>query len=717
MTVTDNYEPETGKEKKLPYPKSIIFIIGNEFCERFSYYGMKAILVLYFRYIMEYTDNSATQAYHIFSMACYFTPVLGAIIADSFLGKFWTILSISIVYAAGNVLLSFASIQGTAALTFLGLGLIALGTGGIKPCVSAFGGDQFDQEKQQTELQKFFSWFYVSINAGSLISTFLTPILRQDVSCNGRSDCYPLAFGVPAVLMVAALVLFIVGKFITNYVMVPPQKDNVVVMVCKCVFHALSRKMFSKAERKEHWLDYAEDQYTSNTIKDVKALMGVLFLYLPLPIFWALFDQQGSRWTLQATRMNGKLGGFTIKPDQIQVINPLLIILMIPLFNYVVYPALGKVKLNRPLQRMTIGGILAGVAFFICAFFQLKIETEQPVKMLGGYNHVGLINSLNCQVEYDGKLIPPYGANYWENIERAKLTTFSGDFRVSKGNSSDCTIAEATYTVSNKAFTLVNDEGLVLVISDRIVQGNLDAVVFPNFLSKPSEGGALMFTAFALSNYKFDNFSITETNDELVHEELSTTAGGISLGFVHKFEVEVKGKDVSMSVGTDTRKHEQILSLDQGATYFLLVHGDMTGEKNNVKFELVNIVDKNQLSVFLQVIQYLVITCAEIMFSVTGLEFSYSQAPKSMKAVLQAAWLLTVAFGNLIVAIIADLKIFPEQSHEFFFFGGLMIVDICLFALMAYYYVPVQPDTKEEEEEDQVVHNGNGKEKPAQWED
>lgn len=76
------------------------------------------------------------------------------------------------------------------------------------------------------------------------------------------------------------------------------------------------------------------------------------------------------------------------------------------------------------------------------------------------------------------------------------------------------------------------------------------------------------------------------------------------------------------------------------------------------------------------------------MFSITGLEFSYSQAPQSMKSVLQAAWLLTVAFGNLIVAIISDLKIFEEQSYEFFFFAGLMIVDIAIFALMAYYYVP-----------------------------
>lgn len=134
---------------KPPYPKSVFFIIGNEFCERFSYYGMRTILVLYFRIVLSYSENTATQAFHIFAMVCYFTPVLGAIIADSFLGKFWTILSISLVYAAGNIFLSFASVKGTVILTHLGLALIAFGTGGIKPCVSAFGGDQFAPEQQQ----------------------------------------------------------------------------------------------------------------------------------------------------------------------------------------------------------------------------------------------------------------------------------------------------------------------------------------------------------------------------------------------------------------------------------------------------------------------------------------------------------------------------------------------------------------------------------------
>ncbi|KAK2493732.1 hypothetical protein MC885_016987, partial [Smutsia gigantea] len=160
------------------YPLSIVFIVVNKFCERFSYYGMTAVLTLYFLYFLHWNEDTVTSLYHAFGSLCHFTPILGAAIADAWLGKF-KILSLT------------------------GLSLIALGTGGIKPCVAAFGGDQFE-EKHAEERTRYFSIFYLSVAAGRLISTFVTPMLRGDVQCFGE-DCYALAFGVPGLLMVIAL--------------------------------------------------------------------------------------------------------------------------------------------------------------------------------------------------------------------------------------------------------------------------------------------------------------------------------------------------------------------------------------------------------------------------------------------------------------------------------------------------------------------------------
>lgn len=100
--------------------------------------------------------------------------------------------------------------------------------------MAAFGGDQF-LPGQERQLQQFFSFFYVAINSGSLISTFVTPIFREEIKCFDRPDCYPLAFGVPAVLMCVALGLFFLGDLFTKYRKNPPGKENIVVIVCKCI--------------------------------------------------------------------------------------------------------------------------------------------------------------------------------------------------------------------------------------------------------------------------------------------------------------------------------------------------------------------------------------------------------------------------------------------------------------------------------------------------
>lgn len=117
-------------------------------------------------------------------------------------------------------------------MTILGLFLIGLGSGGIKPCVAAFGGEQFKMPEQARQLATFFSLFYFSINAGSLISTSVTPVLREDVSCFGMDDCFPLAFGVPAVLMVVAILFFVFGKFLYKIL---PNQGNMLVKVTRCI--------------------------------------------------------------------------------------------------------------------------------------------------------------------------------------------------------------------------------------------------------------------------------------------------------------------------------------------------------------------------------------------------------------------------------------------------------------------------------------------------
>ncbi|XP_035204738.1 peptide transporter family 2-like isoform X1 [Stegodyphus dumicola] len=689
-------QQEEGTEKK-KYPRAVFFIIGNEFCERFCYYGLRTILTIYLTQRLLYSGNHATVLFHLFAMLAYFSPVLGAIIADSWLGKFRTILYISILYLAGCIVLAAGSIPaalGDMRITSLiGLFIIALGTGGIKPCVSAFGGDQFAPD-QTKEIQRFFSFFYIAINLGSVISTFLTPILREDVHCFGSRSCYPLAFGVPAFLMIVALVIFIVGKPL--YVMHPPE-GNIIVEVFKCICHALGRKMKSSEKKKEHWLDYAEDKFDKKLINNIKVILHVLLLFIPLPVFWALFDQQASRWTLQATRLNGEFYGYHIKPDQMQVINPFLIIIFVPLFEYCIYPLASKCNLlKKPLQRMAVGGILTAASFVIAGFLELKLEGLDPVFPAPGYTEMTIINNSPCSIKIDkvGNLtvdtrIEAFDNKIVGNIARNTLN----DWEFVTEN---CT--ELSEPEFKKTFNSTSDiESMMITIYDRKLE-----VLKTNDTKIKAKSGKPRVRIFFNTKYNFSNhpnssFMVKKEGKRYLIEIENSEFPTLGLTSYSEF---APGK-YDIHTPLNATSHNEIpvgnIRVRSGGAYIISIYQNSPSD-GNFSVGTITMIEENSMHIFLQIPQYVIMTAGEIMFSVTGLEFSYSQAPSSMKSVLQAAWQLTVAFGNLIVLVIAELSLFDKMSHELFMFAIMMFIDMIIFAIMAYFYKYVKRNNTEESE-------------------
>jgi len=684
-------DPEDSEKPK--YPKSVFFIISNEFCERFSYYGMRTILALYLRNILLYSDDDATVIYHVFVMMCYFFPILGAMLADTLLGKFRTIFYISIVYALGNVVVAFSSTTGAIEipareLSIVGLLLIAFGTGGIKPCVSAFGGDQFKLPQQERQLQQFFSIFYFSINAGSLISTFLTPIFRQDVRCLGMDTCYPLAFGVPACLMIVSLIIFVIGKRL--YIIKKPE-GNVVLQVCKCIGHALVRKRELKTyDKREHWLDYADDKYDKTLISDTKAVLRVLFLYIPLPFFWALFDQQGSRWTFQATRMTGDLGGWSLKPDQMQVVNPLLILIFIPIFETVLYPLLAKCNIKRPLQKLGIGGVLAGVAFIIAALVELQLQDTYPVLPKTGEAQLRVFNGFNCQGTVD---IPGIATGTIKPLDFWKKLNLPVD-------------GEKTFPLN------IKDDGQCnynLSIDVNVTVTEKQAVSY--FLTQDDVNNTILIPLGTASS-PFDDIDKSVSGDPLVRV-IYNLKDNTSRTLKFQEDADVPPKDFKLDPSnfvTETKELPPVtykVSLDgeelsvqtllTGGVYTFLV----VKEDGNIQNKLLTVTEPNSMHMLWLIPQYFVMTMAEVMFSVTGLAFAFTQAPESMKSVLQAGWLLTTSFGQVIVVIVAEAKFFDSQANEFFLFAGLMFVDMAIFAFMAMKYKYVEMPEEEDEEENQ----------------
>ncbi len=326
-------------------PAGIPWIIGNEAAERFSFYGMRTILVVFMTAHLMGADGrpdpmseaDAKGWYHLFVSAVYLTPLLGALLSDLWLGKYRTIIALSLVYCGGHLALA---LDDTRTGLAVGLALIALGAGGIKPCVSAHVGDQFGWANRHL-ISRTFGWFYAAINLGAFVSTLLTPWVLERYGPHW-------AFGIPGLLMALATLLFWMGR--KRFVHVPPAG----VALLREALEPESLRTFGR--------------------------LAVVYLFVA--VFWALFDQTGSSWVLQAQRMDRVLFGLEVLPSQVQAANPLLVMLLIPLFAYGVYPLLERVIRLTPMRKVAMGFFVAVAAFAVASLAQERIDAGATPSLL-----------------------------------------------------------------------------------------------------------------------------------------------------------------------------------------------------------------------------------------------------------------------------------------------------------------------------------------------
>ncbi|XP_037045544.1 solute carrier family 15 member 1-like isoform X1 [Bradysia coprophila] len=356
-------------------PKAVPAILLNILLERFSTNATLAILVLYLNRKLSFDPSLSTALFHTNELLAYGFTIFGAIIADSWWGHFKTILWMSLVFAVGSVIVSVGSIEQlhlpTTAFTIVGLLIAVVGSGSTRANLIAFGGDQYEASDQGEELKLYFSIQIFFLKTGSLLGRFVNPMLKN-IECFGMSDCYPVGFGTPAIAMIVGFLLLLTVK---SSCLRKPPSGNMLIKVIRCMMDAIAEKWKRHNEEpKSHWLDYAEMKHGAHLVAETKIVIGILKLYIPLPIFWAVYMQQGSRWIFQATRMNGDIGFYTVTPDQMIVLNPAFVIISLPLCNYVIYPLISKFQITTLLQKMTIGGMLAVVASIVAAVIENKID-------------------------------------------------------------------------------------------------------------------------------------------------------------------------------------------------------------------------------------------------------------------------------------------------------------------------------------------------------
>ncbi|MEQ1751104.1 MAG: POT family MFS transporter [Prosthecobacter sp.] len=321
-------------------PPGIPYIIGNELAERFSFYGMRTILTIFMTTALVthegakdvMSDPEAAKWFHIYVGAVYLTPLIGGMLADLWLGKYRTIICLSLLYCVGHLILA---LDQTRQGLFLGLSCVALGAGGIKPCVASHVGDQFGSSNSHL-LPRMYNWFYFAINFGSFFSTLLTPWLMKHYGPH-------IAFGVPGIFMLVATLLFWMGR--NKFAHIPPQP---------LVF----------------WQELTRPDV-------LRSISGLAMIYIFIAMFWSLFDQTASRWVTQATHMDLNVLGVKVLADQIQSANPLFVMGLIPLFSLVVYPMVGRFVTLTPLRKICAGFGVAAVSFIIPAMVESWITAGE----------------------------------------------------------------------------------------------------------------------------------------------------------------------------------------------------------------------------------------------------------------------------------------------------------------------------------------------------
>ncbi|CAN0842831.1 Protein NRT1/ PTR FAMILY 8.3 [Linum grandiflorum] len=409
------------------------FILGTECCERLAYYGIATNLVTYLTTNMHLGNISAARTVTTWSGTCYITPLIGAIVADAYWGRYWTIAAFSTIYFIGMCTLTLSaavpalkpsecmgSLCPPATLPqygvfFFGLYLIAFGTGGIKPCVSSFGADQFDDTDPRERVNKgsFFNWFYFSINIGALISSSLIVYIQDNVG-------WAVGFGVPALFMGIAIASFFSG---TPLYRLQKPAGSPLTRMCQVLvasFHKWNLEVPSdsnllhetrdesssvEGSRKlEHTdelkcLDRASvisetelktgdftNQWrlcTVTQVEELKILIRMFPIWATGILFAAVYAQMSTMFVEQGMLMDATVGSFKIPPASLSTFDVVSVIFWVPVYDALIVPLARKFTGNprgfTELQRMGIGlliSILAMVAAAVVEINRLRHKSD-----------------------------------------------------------------------------------------------------------------------------------------------------------------------------------------------------------------------------------------------------------------------------------------------------------------------------------------------------
>ncbi|XP_062027365.1 protein NRT1/ PTR FAMILY 5.10-like [Rosa rugosa] len=381
--------------------RSASFIIGVEVAERSAYYGISSNLITFLTGPLGQSTATAAENVNIWFGTASLLPLLGAFVADSFLGRYRTIIAASLLYILGLGLLTVSALLTSSELQillfFFSLYLVAVAQGGHKPCVQAFGADQFDgQDPEECKAKSsFFNWWYFGICTGSLFTVLVLAYIQDNLS-------WGLGFGIPCVVMVLALIIFVSGTRTYRY-SIKGEEESPFVRIGKVFVAALrnrrtsSSAIASEEESRGTLPDQSSEQFkflnkallapddlkkngkvcTIAEVEEAKAVLRLFPIWATSLAYAIVFAQCTTFFTKQGATMDRTIvPGFDIPAASLQSFISLAIMIVIPMYDRIFVP-MARAFTREPsgitmLQRIGTGMFFSIISMVVAALVEIK---------------------------------------------------------------------------------------------------------------------------------------------------------------------------------------------------------------------------------------------------------------------------------------------------------------------------------------------------------
>lgn len=648
----------SSKLPKAAYILNVILLVSS-----IDEHMTSSLALLFYRNKLNFSNEEALALAHAVSMASLFISPFGALLTESYGNKYLImivqysaiiLMQISLILAAIPAFRSFAHfIIYSKSMFSIGVAIV------VNSVPFAFDGNQFNMPAELPALMKFYRIQYLIHNCGVFVGHYLGPLAKTSVACLGEQDCYLLPYGMSLIFGIASLIIFLAGTRL--YKNKKPER-NMALDITKCVWYGATHWCQErKSNPQKHWLDHAEPKFGTQLVIDIKTAINMLTIFTVIPLYSAVYSQLDREWLLQAARLDGRMGFFTFIPEHFNLVNPVLALILMPIFTNFLDPFIKRWKMDRMFRRMIFGGVMAAISFVLSGCVESKIKLENPILPEQNEVQIRIFNGFNCSCFIHMPVIsdrsfevPAYGAYTNKHV----IINVSQTIQVS----AEGLCFEPISEIMNA------DAGTALSIFITYQNGEIYITSYIETVAKTEQGLPILTVIGA--NYNDSVMVYDSKGVEVPINVITSELAGHIIRTSDNRYVQVVAENYKLIVNGQKK---QEFDLHQGGIYLAAICDTVV-----VMF---TITEPNSVHVAWMLPQSIFLIFGEVYYGITLNEFIYSEAPDSLKVLIAALSKFLDGVGEAFVVLVLKL-VHIDEDYIFYMYALLLLLNMCWLAFI-----------------------------------